>query len=102
MPRAQAPGGRRALVPVGMAEEWYLRLNEESVTIPLEEAQRRAEKALALREKEWAGVTVQSRNLTGTETPAGYTLTAEYLLERQIGQATPVQTEEREAALPEE
>lgn len=97
-----APGGLLSLLPVRMTEECYLLLNEESVTIPLEEAQRRAEKALALREKEWAGVTVQSRNLTGTETPAGYTLTAEYLLERQIGQETPVQTEEREAALPEE
>lgn len=34
----------------------------------------------------------------GTESPEGYTLTVEYLLEKQIAVEAPVQTEERQKA----
>lgn len=60
-----------------------------------EEARRQAQKALALRERDWADAEILSREPVGVDGTEGYTLTVEYLLEKQIAVEAPVQTEER-------
>ena len=49
-------------------------------------------------EQDWAEAKIISREAVGTESPEGYTLAVEYLLEKQIAVEAPVQTEERQKA----
>lgn len=95
---AKEPQGLWALLPVTLREDCYLLMREVKKTVTPQEAMRQAEKALALREQDWAEAKIISREAVGTESPEGYTLTVEYLLEKQIAVEAPVQTEERQKA----
>ena len=95
---AKEPTGLAALLPVTLREDCYLLMREVKKTVTQEEAMRQAEKALALREQDWAEAKIISREAVGTESPEGYTLAVEYLLEKQIAVEAPVQTEERQKA----
>ena len=95
---AKEPQGLAALLPVTLREDCYLLMREVKKTVTPQEAMRQAEKALALREQDWAKAKIISREAVGTESPEGYTLAVEYLLEKQIAKETPVQTEERQKA----
>ena len=92
------PKGLGALLPVEWREDCYLLMQEVEKTITPQEAMRQSEKALALREQDWGTAKILSREPVGTESPEGYTLTVEYLLEKQIAVEARVQTEEREPA----
>ena len=85
-----------ALLPVTLREDCYLLMREVKKTVTPQEAMRQAEKALALREQDWAEAKIISREAVGTESPEGYTLAVEYLLEKQIAVEAPVRTEERQ------
>ena len=89
------PKGLWALLPAALREDSYLRMREIKKTVTPQEAMRQAEKALALRERDWAEADIVSREPVGVEGPEGYTLTVEYLLEKQIAVEAPVRTEER-------
>lgn len=91
----QQPEGIWALLPVALREDCYLLMREAEKTVTPEEARRQAQKALALRERDWADAEILSREPVGVDGTEGYTLTVEYLLERQIAVESPVQTEER-------
>ena len=95
---AKEPQGLWALLPVTLREDCYLLMREVKKTVTQEEAMRQAEKTLALREQDWAESKIISREAVGTESPEGYTLAVEYLLEKQIAVEAPVQTEERQKA----
>ena len=95
---AKEPQGLWSLLPVTLREDCYLLMREVKKTVTPQEAMRQAEKALALREQDWAEAKIISREAVGTESPEGYTLTVEYLLEKQIAVEAPVQTEERQKA----
>lgn len=86
------PGGLFSLLPVTLREECYLQLREVTKTVNPQEAMRQAEKELALREQGLAAEVIH-REAEGSEEPAGFTLTAEYLLERQIAVEAKVQAE---------
>lgn len=86
------PGGFFSLLPVTLREECYLQLREVTKTVSPQEAMRQAEKELALREQELTAGVIH-REAEGCEGPAGFTLTAEYLLERQIAVEAKVQAE---------
>lgn len=86
------PGGFFSLLPVTLREECYLQLREVTKTVSPQEAMRQAEKELALREQGLAAEVIH-REAEGSEGPAGFTLAAEYLLERQIAVEAKVQTE---------
>ena len=86
------PGGFFSLLPVTLREECYLQLREVTKTVSPQEALRQAEKELALREQGLAAEVIH-REAEGSEEPAGFTLTAEYLLERQIAVEAKVQAE---------
>ena len=86
------PGGLFSLLPVTLWEECYLQLREVTKTVSPQEAMRQAEKELALREQGLAAEVIH-REAEGCEGPAGFTLTAEYLLERQIAVEAKVQAE---------
>ena len=86
------PGGLFSLLPVTLREECYLQLREVTKTVSPQEAMRQAEKELALREQGLAAEVIH-REAVGSEGPAGFTLTAEYLLERQIAVEAKVQAE---------
>ena len=91
----QQPEGIWTLLPVALREDCYLLMRETEKTVTPEEARRQAQKALALRERDWADAEILSREPVGVDGTEGYTLTVEYLLEKQIAVETPVQTEER-------
>ena len=93
---AKEPQGLWALLPVTLREDCYLLMREVKKTVTPQEAMRQAEKALALREQDWAEAKIISREAVGTESLEGYTLTVEYLLEKQIAVEAPVRTEERQ------
>ena len=86
------PGGFFSLLPVTLREECYLQLREVTKTVSPQEAMRQAEKELALREQGLAAEVIH-REAEGSEGPAGFTLAAEYLLERQIAVEAKVQAE---------
>ena len=86
------PEGLFSLLPVTLREECYLQLREVTKTVSLQEAMRQAEKELALREQGLAAGVIH-REAVGSEEPAGFTLAAEYLLERQIAVEAKVQAE---------
>ena len=86
------PGGLFSLLPVTLREECYLQLREVTKTVSPQEAMRQAEKELALREQGLAAEVIH-REAVGSEEPAGFTLAAEYLLERQIAVEAKVQAE---------
>lgn len=86
------PGRLFSLLPVTLREECYLQLREVTKTVSPQEAMRQAEKELALREQGLAAEVIH-REAVGSEGPAGFTLTAEYLLERQIAVEAKVQAE---------
>lgn len=86
------PGGFFSLLPVTLREECYLQLREVTKTVSPQEALRQAEKELALREQGLAAEVIH-REAVGSEGPAGFTLAAEYLLERQIAVEAKVQAE---------
>lgn len=86
------PGGLFSLLPVTLREECYLQLREVTKTVSPQEAMRQAEKELALREQGLAAEVIH-REAVGSEGPAGFTLAAEYLLERQIAVEAKVQAE---------
>lgn len=86
------PGGFFSLLPVTLREECYLQLREVTKTVSPQEAMRQAEKELALREQGLAAEVIH-REAVGCEGPAGFTLAAEYLLERQIAVEAKVQAE---------
>lgn len=90
------PGGLFSLLPVTLREECYLQLREVTKTVSPQEAMRQAEKELALREQGLAAGVIH-REAEGCEGPAGFTLTAEYLLERQIAVEAAVLAEPPEA-----
>lgn len=85
-------GGLFSLLPVTLREECYLQLREVTKTVSPQEAMRQAEKELALREQRLAAEVIH-REAVGSEGPAGFTLAAEYLLERQIAVEAKVQAE---------
>lgn len=87
-----APRGIFSLLPVTLREECYLQLREVTKTVSPQEAMRQAEKELALREQGLAAEVIH-REAVGSEEPAGFTLAAEYLLERQIAVEAKVQAE---------
>lgn len=87
-----APRGVFSLLPVTLREECYLQLREVTKTVSPQEAMRQAEKELALREQELPAEVIH-RSAEGCEGPAGFTLAAEYLLERQIAVEAKVQAE---------
>lgn len=87
-----APRGIFSLLPVTLREECYLQLREVTKTVSPQEAMRQAEKELALREQGLAAEVIH-REAVGSEGPAGFTLAAEYLLERQIAVEAKVQAE---------
>lgn len=87
-----APRGVFSLLPVTLREECYLQLREVTKTVSPQEAMRQAEKELALREQGLAAEVIH-REAVGSEGPAGFTLAAEYLLERQIAVEAKVQAE---------
>lgn len=87
-----APRGVFSLLPVTLREECYLQLREVTKTVSPQEAMRQAEKELALREQGLAAEVIH-REAEGSEGPAGFTLAAEYLLERQIAVEAKVQAE---------
>ncbi len=87
-----APRGVFSLLPVTLREECYLQLREVTKTVSPQEAVRQAEKELALREQGLAAEVIH-REAVGSEGPAGFTLAAEYLLERQIAVEAKVQAE---------
>lgn len=87
-----APRGVFSLLPVTLREECYLQLREVTKTVSPQEAMRQAEKELALREQGLAAGVIH-REAVGSEGPAGFTLAAEYLLERQIAVEAKVQAE---------
>ena len=86
------PGGFFSLLPVTLREECYLQLREVTKTVSPQEAMRQAEKELALREQGLAAEVIH-REAVGSEGPAGFTLAAEYLMERQIAVEAKVQAE---------
>lgn len=86
------PGGLFSLLPVTLREECYLQLREVTKTVSPQEAMRQAEKELALREQGLAAEVIH-RSAEGCEGSVGFTLTAEYLLERQIAVEAKVQAE---------
>ena len=86
------PGGLFSLLPVTLREECYLQLREVTKTVSPQEAMRQAEKELALREQGLAAGVIH-REAEGSEGPTGFTLAAEYLLERQIAVEAKVQAE---------
>lgn len=86
------PGGFFSLLPVTLREECYLQLREVTKTVSPQEAMRQAEKELALREQGLAAEVIH-REAEGCEGPVGFTLAAEYLLERQIAVEAKVQAE---------
>ena len=86
------PEGLFSLLPVTLREECYLQLREVTKTVSPQEAMRQAEKELALREQGLAAEVIH-REAVGSEGPAGFTLAAEYLLERQIAVEAKVQAE---------
>lgn len=86
------PGGFFSLLPVTLREECYLQLREVTKTVSPQEAMRQAEKELVLREQGLAAEVIH-REAVGSEGPAGFTLAAEYLLERQIAVEAKVQAE---------
>ena len=86
------PGGFFSLLPVTLREECYLQLREVTKMVSPQEAMRQAEKELALREQGLAAEVIH-REAVGSEGPAGFTLAAEYLLERQIAVEAKVQAE---------
>ena len=86
------PGGLFSLLPVTLREKCYLQLREVTKTVSPQEAMRQAEKELALREQGLAAEVIH-REAEGSEGPAGFTLAAEYLLERQIAVEAKVQAE---------
>lgn len=86
------PGGFFSLLPVTLREDCYLQLREVTKTVSPQEAMRQAEKELALREQGLAAEVIH-REAVGSEGPAGFTLAAEYLLERQIAVEAKVQAE---------
>lgn len=87
-----APRGVFSLLPVTLREDCYLQLREVTKTVSPQEAMRQAEKELALREQELPAEVIH-REAVGSEGPAGFTLAAEYLLERQIAVEAKVQAE---------
>lgn len=87
-----APRGVFSLLPVTLREECYLQLRVVTKTVTPQEAMRQAEKELALREQELPAEVIH-RSAEGCEGPAGFTLAAEYLLERQIAVEAKVQAE---------
>ena len=89
------PRGLLALLPVALREDCYLLMRETEKTVTPEEARRQSEKALALRERDWTDAEILSREPVGVDSAEGYTLTVEYLLEKQIAVEAPVQAEER-------
>lgn len=91
-----APRGVFSLLPVTLREECYLQLREVTKTVSPQEAMRQAEKELALREQGLAAEVIH-REAVGSEGPAGFTLAAEYLLERQIAVEAAVLAEPPEA-----
>ncbi len=86
------PKGLFSLLPVTLREECYLQLREVTKTVSSQEAMRQAEKELALREQGLAAEVIH-REAVGSEGPAGFTLAAEYLMERQIAVEAKVQAE---------
>lgn len=86
------PGGLFSLLPVTLREKCYLQLREVTKAVSPQEAMRQAEKELALREQGLAAEVIH-REAEGCEGPAGFTLAAEYLLERQIAVEAKVQAE---------
>ena len=83
---------------VALREDCYLlmRETEKNGDAGEEGARRQAQKALALRERDWGGRrNSEAGSRWGWTVPKGYTLTVEYLLEKQIAVESPVQTEER-------
>ena len=70
---AKEPQGLAALLPVTLREDCYLLMREVKKTVTPQEAMRQAEKALALREQDWAEAKIISREAVGTESPEGYT-----------------------------
>lgn len=91
-----APRGVFSLLPVTLREECYLQLREVTKTVSPQEAMRQAEKELALREQGLAAEVIH-REAVGSEGPAGFTLAAEYLMERQIAVEAAVLAEPPEA-----
>ena len=89
------PRGLLALLPVALREDCYLLMRETEKTVTPEEARRQSEKVLALRERDWTDAEILSREPVGVDSAEGYTLTVEYLLEKQIAVEAPVQAEER-------
>ncbi len=87
-----APRGVFSLLPVTLREDCYLQLRVVTKTVTPQEAMRQAEKELALREQGLAAGVIH-REAVGSEGPAGFTLAAEYLLERQIAVEAKVQAE---------
>lgn len=87
-----APRGVFSLLPVTLREDCYLQLRVVTKTVTPQEAMRQAEKELALREQGLAAEVIH-REAVGSEGPAGFTLAAEYLLERQIAVEAKVQAE---------
>lgn len=87
-----APRGVFSLLPVTLREDCYLQLRVVTKTVTPQEAMRQAEKELALREQGLAAEVIH-REAEGSEEPAGFTLAAEYLLERQIAVEAKVQAE---------
>ena len=81
-----------SLLPVTLREECYLQLREVTKTVSPQEAMRQAEKELALREQELPAEVIH-RSAEGCEGSTGFTLAAEYLLERQIAVEAKVQAE---------
>lgn len=97
---ARSPKGLWALLPVEWHEDRYLLMQETEKSVTPQEAMRQAQKALALRELDWTDAVILERQPVGTEGRDGYTLTAEYLLEKQIAAEAPVLAEERADTLP--
>ena len=69
-----------------------MQLREVTKTVSPQEAMRQAEKELALREQELPAEVIH-RSAEGCEGSTGFTLAAEYLLERQIAVEAKVQAE---------
>lgn len=79
------PEGLFAWLPISITTDCYLLQEEQHRTVTAEEALAIATAELAAKESLWQGAAVHSRELAGQEGPEGFTLTAEYLLEREIG-----------------
>lgn len=93
--RESAPQGIFALLPVRLSTERYLLQEVITEEIDLPAAQIEAEKELLQKEtRAFSGRVIHSREVTGVETEAGYTLIAEYLCEGEIGVERPFAAQE--------